>query len=465
MIGVQLESCNNGHPVNHFPAALCVFSLLVPAVSAAGEIPGLPSNLPPVVERPLEFSFSNDFLGRGGSVDDFRTQQFIITSAFADKWIASLDHSILTLNDEDAPGRTDQLSLTVGYRLLDHGDAAGYARITGGLGVRSTGDFGGQKMQNGFHRLVRSSVEVMPYTDTSQTDATAWVDMHYYKLFGDAKDTREELSFGYWLRGSALVTSDSQSDTAIGVYAVAARKNVDAWLGLRQDWRSGYEEPVLIDTAQQEEDLAAVLGIRWGPIVFETVQQFDNKASYGQLRLIASEIGEGGYTGQPSRFALDAGIVVPDVHAGISGRYRIGDNWSWFAAAAFGEPQFEDDFSLYIRSTQVTAGIEWTRPIYNWAGLYASVGAGWRQEKLIGDEQRRGQRSDSVDSGVVVAGAGARLHSAELFGRLHLAIQVGLAAWAPLENARVELESESFRLLQPGVGLTLGMTLQGLPEP
>jgi hypothetical protein len=46
----------------------------------AGEIQGLLPQLPPFHERDFEFVFSNDFLGRGGSVDDFRTQQLIFSS-------------------------------------------------------------------------------------------------------------------------------------------------------------------------------------------------------------------------------------------------------------------------------------------------------------------------------------------------------------------------------------------------
>jgi hypothetical protein len=99
-------------------------------------------------------------LGRGGSVDDFRTQQFIITGEIGERWEVTVDHSILTLVEADEPGRTDQLSASLGYRLFDTSDDRAINRLTTGLGLRGYGDFGGERIQNGSHQLVRSSPEI-----------------------------------------------------------------------------------------------------------------------------------------------------------------------------------------------------------------------------------------------------------------------------------------------------------------
>ena len=181
--------------------------------AAAGEIAGLPANTPPIIERPLEFSFSNDFLGRGGSVDDFRTQQFIISGTIRDRWEVTFDHSILTLIDVDDPVRTDQLSATLGYRLVNAASSTAVNRVTAGLGVRGYGDFGGERMQNGFHQLVQSSVETAAYTELDRTDATAWADAQRYHLLKGSSDS-DDWRWGYWLRGSALWASDGQLDAA-----------------------------------------------------------------------------------------------------------------------------------------------------------------------------------------------------------------------------------------------------------
>jgi hypothetical protein len=447
-----------------------LLALVLPTSAVCGEIAGLPANTPPTVDRPLEFAFSNDLFGRGGSVDDFRTQQFIISADLAERWQLTIDHSILTLVEADDPGRIDQLSASLGFRIADTRSETAAQRFTAGLGVRSFGDFGGERMQNGSHQLVRSSVEIVPYTDLDRTDATVWVDAERFALFSGAFDS-EDWRFGYWLRGSALWASDGQLDSALGAYVTAGRRSLDMWFGLRHDWRSGYEEPVLTETAFAEEDLAAVIGLRWGPIIFETVQQFDNKASYGQIRLVAAGFGEARAQAEQSKFALDANITVPDVLLNVTGRYRSdwlnrGDsNWqrSLFVMAGYGEPQHDDDPTVYRRTQQLAAGVEWERPLGahdGWMSVYSSLGAGWRQERVFAYENKRvSEQSDTVSRGAVLAGLGLRFDSGELISRLNFRIQLGLSAWIPFSDAQLDMDGETFRVQRPLAAITLGLTL------
>jgi hypothetical protein len=453
-----------------------MLAALMPSVHAvAGEIAGLPANTPPIIDRPLEFAFSNDLLGRGGSVDDFRTQQFIITGEIGERWEVNVDHSILTLVDADEPGRTDQLSATLGYRLFDTRNDRAINRLTGGIGLRAYGDYGGEKIQNGSHQLVRSSVEIVPYTDLERTDATAWFDAQRFALFkGDFNSA--EWRFGYWLRGSALWASDGQLDSALGAYATAGKGTVDMWFGLRHDWRSGYEEPVLIETALAEEDLAAVFGLRWGPIVFETVQQFNNKGSYGQIRLVAAGFGEERRASEETNFSLDAGITIPDVLLNATGRWRAdwlnrnNSTWSrsFFVTAGYGEPQHDDDPTIYRRTVQAGAGIEWQKPLAGrdgWASAYGSVGLGWRQERIFGyDNKRVSAESDTVSRGALLAGIGLRFNSGELFSNLNYRIQLGLSTWIPLSDASLDMEGESYHVQRPTIAVTLGLTLGRFAE-
>jgi|GEM_PF-1999038 len=477
MIGPNPESFNNGFDViratSHLVASVLV-ALTLATHAIAGEIAGLPANTPPTIDRPLEFGFSNDLLGRGGSVDDFRTQQFIISAEIGERWGLTVDHSILTLVDADDPGRTDQLSATLGFRLIDEANRTTVHRLTTGFGIRSYGDFGGERIQNGSHQLVSSSVEVVPYTDLSRSDATVWLDAQRYSLFKGSIDS-QDWRYGYWLRGSALWASDGQLDAAAGIYGIAGKGSVDFWLGLRHDWRSGYEAPVLVETAFAEEDLAAVIGLRWGPIVFETVQQFDNKASYGQIRLIAAGFGEERNQSQQSRFALDSGITVPDVLLNITGRWR--SNWlnrgtstwqrSLFVTSGYGEPQHDDDPMIYRRTIQVGAGVEWERQLAGrdgWASVYGSVGAGWREERIFGDDERSGEQSDAVSRGAVLGRIGMRFDSGELFSGLNYRIQLGLAGWVPFSDAVVQMSGEEFRVQQPTLAITLGLTFGRFAE-
>lgn len=73
----------------------------------AGEIAGIPSQAPPFLQRDVELNLNNDFFGRGGSTDDFRTQQIILAARFGEDWLAVFDHSILKLGSSAANGRLE----------------------------------------------------------------------------------------------------------------------------------------------------------------------------------------------------------------------------------------------------------------------------------------------------------------------------------------------------------------------
>lgn len=437
--------------------------------AVSGEIPGVPSELPPTIDRPVEITFSNDFLGRGGSVDDFRTQQMILGAPLDDQWLVTLDHSTLTLTDPAAPGRIDQVSASLGYRVLQESTPDRVRRIAVGVGLRGIGDFAGERMQNGFHRLIDSNVESLPYTGDSGTDVTAWVDLHQYGLLHSRVYGDEDLRLGYWLRGTALLTSAGQLDTSAGFYGTLSHGVFDAWLGLRVDGRSGYDLQVLRQTAAAEDDLAVAIGIRWGPLVLETVQQLNNDASYGQLRLISVDRRATPLSDEPVRLGIEAGFQVPDVAYHVGVRYSnpviAGSGGRWRRSVAllsdFGEPQYNDDSALYLKTTQLGAGVQWERTLGNggpWTSVYASVGAGMRREQLLGDGSRLGEQSGSVNRGVVLLGLGMRFHAASMGSRWRHRLQLELNASLPVEDAQLRLQSETFQVQEPRIGLLLGMS-------
>jgi hypothetical protein len=435
----------------------------------AGEIAGVPSELPPYLDRPAEINFSNDFLGRGGAVDDFRTQQVILSAPVGDKWLVTLDHSTMTLSETSSPGRLDQMSVSLGYRLLETSTADTITRLAVGGGLRSMGDFGGQRLQNGFHRLIDSNVEFLPYTGDTGTDATAWVDVNHYRLLRGSVAGSDDWRLGYWLRGTSLASTGGQWDSAAGIYGTLSHDVFDAWVGLRRDWRSGYEVNVLRQTAAAEDDLAVVVGVRWGPVVLETVQQLHNDASYGQIRLIAMERGAYRLSDEPVRLAVETGFLLPDIayHLGFRlSNPRIagaGNHWrrSVILLTSYGQPQYEDDASLYLDTTQLGAGVEWERSLSGngpWTSVYGSVGGGVRRERLVGDGPRAGQESGSVSRGVVMLGLGLRVHAATMGKRWRYRLQLGLNASLPVDDASLGLGSETFRVQQPHVEILLGMS-------
>jgi hypothetical protein len=321
-------------------------------------------------------------------------------------------------------------------------------------------------MQNGFHRLIGSNIDSLSYVDTSTTDATGWFEAQRYRQL----HTFDNWTTGYWLRAGSLLTTDGQWDSTAGAFAVAKRNSIDVWLGVRHDWRSGYDaDNVQVETARAEDDTAVVIGVRFGALMLETVQQLNNDASYGQLSLVSSGFRSTNTHVDIPRVGLELNFLVPDVHVQLVGRLRT----SWFTRKdsmwrestlldiRYGEPQYKSDDSLFIRSQQVTAGMEWERPLTkgtNWLSFYGSIGAGWRGEQLHRSTTMADEQSETVGSAVVTAATGLRFFAAMLGQRWNYRIQLGLSAWAPLDDASVQLGGEQFSLQEPAIGIALGMT-------
>jgi hypothetical protein len=451
---------------NRFWTLLLVVATQTPA--HAGDIAGMPASLPPFVSNDFQLTFSNDFLGRGGSVDDFRTQQIMVEADFAERWTAIVDHSVLTLTEPAFSERIDQLSASVGYRFVDRTDDRTITQVTAGFGVRSVGDFAGERMQNGFHRLIGSDIEDLAYSGVDETYFTTWVDSERYAPF---HESGSNWSLGYWARARALVTSDGQLDTSLALAAVASHRAVDIWAGLRQDWRSGYKESVQRATADAEQDLAFTLGARFGSLVLETVQQFSNDASFGQLRLLSAEAeATSGWSATP-RLGFEMGLLLPDVHLHLAGRIRShllagpdsGLRESIIVSVDFGEPQYEDDASVFVDSTQVGIGLEWERSVSahsDWVSAYGSLAAGWRTERLVGEGPLAGQQSESADSGVAILGAGLRFYSSALSKRWRYRIQTGLIAWVPFDSARLTIDAMNLPAMQSTMAFSTGVSFE-----
>ena len=55
-------------------------------------------------------------------------------------------------------------------------------------------------------------------------------------------------------------------------------------------------------------------------------------------------------------------------------------------------------------------------------------------------------------------GLGLRFNAASLSDSWTYRLQLGVGAWVPLKDARVQLADESYRIQKPALGVTLGMT-------
>jgi len=212
-----------------------------------------------------------------------------------------------------------------------------------------------------------------------------------------------------------------------------------------------------------------VLGVRFGALVLETVQQINNDASYGQLRLVSSGMRATTPQNGSNRWGFEAGFLMPDIQLRFAARYRTrfftdsGSRWreAVVVAASYGEPQYQDNPDIFINSRQFDLGLDLERTLSDrsdWLSLYGTVGAGWRNEKLIGVGTPQSEASASVGRAVLSFGAGLRINTAALGEHWSYRIQLGFVGRLPIQDAELQLGSSTLAVQQPALDFLLGMT-------
>jgi hypothetical protein len=458
-----------------WPAAIVLVSCFV-ARGWAGEIPGVPPPRLPRLDVVAELYDVNDNLGRGKAVDDFRTEQLGVVVNFGERWLAAVDDSVLTLDkyaNSDPDGRLDQLSASVGYRLLKRDSRMAGTAINVGAGVRVTNNFGGAQIQNGFHQIVSDRIVTSPYVDSDDTDLTTWVQADHTGSLPWGRDATGTDAWqpGYWLHGATLVTSDGQWDGTAIANLTLGRGLLDFWLGLRGDWRSGYDQdPVQSRVADNEAGAYVSVGVRYGPVVVETVQGFDDDKAFGRVSAYAG-IGDGQ---RVYRFdtgsGLTAGVTIPLAQLVLQGRLpmcrvfgcSLDGRWRVFGDVRYGKPALGTAPDKYAKVTQLAVGIEHEdRPGFlpRWLAAYGAVGAGWRREELFGELDLTTARADAEDSAVLTGEAGVRAAMQPASQDWRLRVQLGLSGWLPTNSQRVAFGDGSERILKPDASLLIGATL------
>ena len=429
-------------------AALCILGS--PAV--AGEVSGLPPHLAPTTSPDYSFYLGNDFLASGTS-DDFRTQQIIVTATLEDRWILLLDHSILTRTSpvNGLPARIDQMSLSLGYKLINERSPEGSQSLMMGVGARGVGNFEGSRIQNGVHALIESETSTLPYAQTRQTDATLWALGERHKILRKAAGTGwiSGWDTGYWVRGGALATADGQFDGVAGLYAIASRPGFDLWLGARRDWREGYNaDNVQIETAAAESKMAIAYGARLGSVVLEVVQRSDSEASYGQMSFVTSAATRKSPLERNLRGDVQLGLYLPHMMFQLAGRWHsrifTDANSVWRESILVdlraGRPQLGRDVTRFVDTAQLTAGLEFSRPIspsVPWLRFYSAASLGWRREQLVGEGDLAGVRSEAVDKAVLQADIGIEIDTTSIGSHWRHSLRFGLSGWLPTESVVV----------------------------
>ena len=423
---------------------LILILLLFTRQGYTGDIAGAPAIVPPTVLGSFSFLWSNDFFGRGGESDDYRTQQLGLQIDMASRWNFVFDHSILTASETNpvlpgVNGRLDELNLSLGYDLYQNKSGTnGQRMIAAGAGLRAYGDFGGARIQNSLHRLINNGIN----------------------------------GSGYWLDATGLVSTQRQWDAALAANVVVRNSNTMLWLGIREDWHENYElDFVQHATALSESGTSLVFGLGFGPVVFETVQGLDDNASYGRLILTSIENEE--ITSKPplqTKNAVVLNFLLPDVELelqykrGLSTHLRsLGQPKTWLVFGMhYGEPAYKGSLDIYKTIQQLALGLE-----FEWHGQedyqllwpYLTLLAGQRSEQLNADAGTlAGEASETVSSMLVEVGAGMRFN---MYPRCkwQLLFQAGLTGSYPFSPQTVVFDQAQIELLQPDLVVSLGFSL------
>lgn len=470
-----------------WPALFLGLGLAGRPASLTAQLPGVTPPAPPGHPRAFELRFANDFLGRGGAIDDFRTQQLGLVARLAPAWTLVFDYSILTGSEPNVeePARVDHITISGGRRLL--GTATG-SHLEVGAGLRYSGSAAGSRVQNGFHQLVGSTLETMPYVGTDRVDGVFWAAAPLHGTFRRSDGTSVlggRWALGYQVRSATLISTDGEWDGSVAGLATVSRGLFQGWVGLRGDWRAGHDrDRVTAVTADFEEGVAGVLGIRVGPLVLETAQGFDGESAYGHLSLLSDggprsdapgdeEAGSRGPVGPESGsgLGLEAGFTLPDVTARVLGRWwptAGGSPSGWRPSVVvegrFGAPQFGLDVERYVDTWQLSGALEVERaPLddLRWLTLYGAAGAGWRQERLEGfGGPVEGLRSESVGGLGLTGELGGRVATEARGERVGLALQLGISGWLPASSRAVSFDGDAERLLGASLALTTGLIVR-----
>lgn len=213
--------------------AILTLTILVnlPLAAALGGVPERP--VPGRAYPELWLAHVNDSLGHGGE-DDRRTAAFN-AGLRHQRWLVFLDYAILTdLDGSDL--RTDEITASLGALVVEHQGLFTAANdrfdLALGAGLRLTGDFGGEALQNSFHDLIGQEDTILPYED-ADPDGVFWLSSEW-TAFAPAE--------GPWRAGIALAlralsTTDGAATWSPEATLFVQHRWAEAWIGIRHESR------------------------------------------------------------------------------------------------------------------------------------------------------------------------------------------------------------------------------------
>jgi hypothetical protein len=180
------------HPKTNGPGRcpLVAVVLLISLYSTVWAVAGPPEPPQPGPLPALWISLGNDSLGvrqltSDKETDDFRTSQTNVGLVLWQRLAMVMDYSMLT--DRAAASRADEITFTAGG-VNQRAEDDGLRWFAAGVGLRYTGDVGGQRIQDDFHHYIHGTGYFLHY------DEPIWEGLAYVVL---DRSWRLERAFGF----------------------------------------------------------------------------------------------------------------------------------------------------------------------------------------------------------------------------------------------------------------------------
>ncbi len=247
-------------------------------LAAATSLYGVPEPPTPAPLPTAWLAVQDDLFGDAVlNTDDFRTGGGHLGLAIAG-FVATFDDSAFTSRGAQGlpPGRTDELTYTLGYALIDDEGIAQplSALVIVGGGGRSYGDYAGQRIQNGIHKRFGFEPLYLPY---DQAHGTAGVGYLYGR--GQWLPWRHcpaplPDAIGVQVEAAALASTQHEQEEYASCEVVAFGTQGVGWLGVQYQRNAGTPPTTTAGIVARHEDgfwLTAGLGRQPGFYVAASV--------------------------------------------------------------------------------------------------------------------------------------------------------------------------------------------------
>jgi hypothetical protein len=458
-------------------------SAWAPDLAAATSLYGVPEPPTPAPLPSAWLAVQDDMFGDAIiNTDDFRTGGAHAGLA-VDRVVLTVDDSAFTSRGANGlqPGRTDEITYTIGYALID--DESIEQPVSGlviaGVGGRTTGDYGGERIQNHIHNAFGYQPLSLPYDSQHGTSGVGY--LYARSLWLPWRDCPAPLpkAIGIQVETAALATTAHEQEELVSLELVAIGAQGVGWCGAQYQRNAGTPPTQTAGIVARHEDgfwLTAGLGRQPGFFVSASYNP-DTHAIDGNVGVtIAPSVDRSDdtklptsetFTYYPVGGAIGAQVQWQSVAFNDQGPlrhdllvdYHFGGvpHYSWYNNRVD-----EDQLLVGYEPEYVHAvpGLAW---LVTENYVYAAGGVRVERVHVLMAPSRYPQATST--SAVVQGGGGIRIGTdvdgdASWFMN-QIRLGIGYDAWVPVTRAHVASQTETGRFQKPGATpvLTLGFNV------